>query len=335
MQEYWELCKSAVNGHYEHCYFDATSSEEFSPDSKTSIARLRAVVQHLNTEFYTTVRLYGHKFQILTGDDAPASNGILHSVAEGPTRVSREESIKWVQQVLVRTRGKELVGNFNPLLIGELFWEQSSGWKKLAINHIEKVSRVCENFLESLLEEKASKDVKARLWPTRIAEALKSRRRAAFDELDKIMEDLRSFPINYNHYYTDTIHKRRLERQKSTLAKAVESGIEQKEHTRYSITFDSVNIEKVIQSFNKQADPNMESFSCEEALDCLFAIYKVSFHLSYLFKTLVQRSHSQFPGPAKDFRGQRHNSSYRTPHCSWSGDNLLAGHREFHEGLRG
>jgi hypothetical protein len=34
-----------------------------------------------------------------------------------------------VRQVLIRTRGKELPGNFNPLLVGELFWEQSSKWQ--------------------------------------------------------------------------------------------------------------------------------------------------------------------------------------------------------------
>jgi len=38
----------------------------------------------------------------------------------------------------------------------------------------------------------------------------------------------------------------------------------------------SVDIAQVVAGFNSHVNPDMESFSCEEALDCLFAIYKVS-----------------------------------------------------------
>lgn len=30
-------------------------------------------------------------------------------------------AVQWVGQALIRTRGRELGGNFNPLLVGELF----------------------------------------------------------------------------------------------------------------------------------------------------------------------------------------------------------------------
>jgi hypothetical protein len=35
------------------------------------------------------------------------------------------------------------------------------------------------------------------------------------------------------------------------------------------------HIDQVVTSISEEADPNMENVSCEEALDCLFAIYKV------------------------------------------------------------
>jgi hypothetical protein len=38
-----------------------------------------------------------------------------------PINKTALEALEWVGQVLIRTRGKELAGNFNPLLIGELF----------------------------------------------------------------------------------------------------------------------------------------------------------------------------------------------------------------------
>lgn len=43
----------------------------------------------------------------------------------------------------------------------------------------------------------------------------------------------------------------------------------------------SIDVERVIDSFSKLTGPDMESFSCEEALNCLFAIYEVSHESSY------------------------------------------------------
>lgn len=50
-----------------------------------------------------------------------------------PIQKTASEALEWVSQVLIRTRGKELAGNFNPLLIGELFWEQSSKWPSMSM----------------------------------------------------------------------------------------------------------------------------------------------------------------------------------------------------------
>jgi len=44
-------------------------------------------------------------------------------------------------------------------------------------------------------------DVKSRLWLYQISDALKTRRKAAMLELEKIIEETKGFPINYNHYY--------------------------------------------------------------------------------------------------------------------------------------
>jgi len=62
--DFWEVCKAAVNGHYEGEYFNNEEGHEFSLDSPHTIARLRAVVQHLNTEFEDTLRKKGLKYQI-------------------------------------------------------------------------------------------------------------------------------------------------------------------------------------------------------------------------------------------------------------------------------
>jgi hypothetical protein len=118
------------------------------------------------------------------------------------------------------------------------------------------------------------------LWDTKIHDALKQRSHLASEELAKIMEDTKGYPINYNHYYTDTIKRRRQNRQriaiKETAEKASKTTIlpEQAFVENPAVTT-TVDIDQLVQSLAESNDHNMENFSCEEALDCLFAIYKV------------------------------------------------------------
>ncbi|KAF7879541.1 hypothetical protein EAF04_000736 [Stromatinia cepivora] len=280
-----ETCKAAVKGHYEDDYFHKDTDQPFSIDCPATIARLRAVVQYMNTEFCNNFRNNGHKFQIDISDTTTSQDTTFYASlknasnsSNGPIYMSKAGAIQWIRQIMIKNRGQELQGNFNPLIIGELFREQSVNWERLAIDHVEDVARVCERFLDQLLKEKCPKDVKARIWSSRILDALKARRKAAFRELELIMEDTRGFPINYNHYYTDTIHKRRRERQKAFLADSLESATEHNHLAGCNSTHTSasIDIDKVATDFFTQIDPDMDNFSSEEALECLFAIYKVS-----------------------------------------------------------
>lgn len=81
-------------------------------------------------------------------------------------------------------------------------------------------------FLDHLLRQKCPDDVRSRLWSTKILDALRTRSKSAFQEFDLIMEDVKNFPINYNHYYTDTINNRRDERQRTLLGDALEAATE-------------------------------------------------------------------------------------------------------------
>lgn len=282
---YHETCKAAVKGHYEDAYFHKDADQPFSLDSSATIARLRAVVQYINTEFCNVVRNKGHKYQIDMSDTSGTgqyttfckSAKSAPTSKKGPISMTKAEAIQWIRQIMVKNRGQELQGNFNPLIIGELFREQSSNWERLAVDHIEDVAQVCERFLDHLFKEKCPKDIKARVWSSRILDSLKARRKAAFRELELIMEDTRGFPINYNHYYTDTIHKRRQERQKAFLADSLESATEythlpgcQSTHTSASI-----DIDEVATNFFTHIDPDMDNFSAEEALECLFAASRI------------------------------------------------------------
>ncbi|KAI6399614.1 hypothetical protein MCOR20_008756 [Pyricularia oryzae] len=249
-----EVCKAASNGHYEHEYFKTKDGGEFTLSKKSTIARLRAAVQHWNNKFSEDIRTKGHKYQI-----SRVAPGELDPIAiteegsgksnSGPKKISKTEAYSWVKGVVLRSRGTELFGSFNPHVIAELFWEQSQPWGELANAHADLICDICENFLSNLLEKQGAKDVTPRIW---LVPHYQQRKAAAHEELRKLLEDLKGFPINYNHYYTDNLHKSRQEKLKSHLKVGKPGYLE-----------------------HHATNADMEEFSCEEAIECLLAIYKV------------------------------------------------------------
>jgi GTPase SAR1 family protein len=302
---FYEICKAAVNGHYEGSYFRYNGNGSSLQDLAVS-RRLRAEVQLLNQKFAEEVRLKGHKYYIKGLQDVSldAEQADLQSSDEEPSeseretesktpdesepygepmrpqKMSRRKAMKWVNEVVVRTRGRELLGNFNPLVIAELFWEQSSKWHFFAKAHIDKASGACQSFLERALKDMAPRDIFRRLWP-RILGEITRKRQDATDELEKILKDIRSYVINYNHYYTDTIKKSRYERRKAHMQKCLEKATRHKKipGSKSDQTYADLDLHHLLGLFSERIDPNMDDHSSEEVLDCLFAIYKVCSHM--------------------------------------------------------
>ena len=301
-----EVCKAAVDGHYEGDYFTNHESD-FSLSSAATIRRLRAVIQQMNMSFSEIVRVNGHKYQILASSDFKDEEGSStpangksddssttqkQTMASSPTRwlnlnlnavlpkrLDSRKAQEWVRLHLVKNRGMELIGNFNPLLVAHLFWEQCEQWQPLAENYLDRVNDVCTLFFDIVPKDKCPKDIVSRLQASLVRDMLNDRYNNASQELKRLIEDIQSYPMNYNHYYTDTLYGRRQERDKASLATCIEDatshevliGCNSSQHTK--ATFD---IDKATDACSQSIDRNMENISCKEALDCLFAIYKVS-----------------------------------------------------------
>lgn len=102
---------------------------------------------------------------------------------------------------------------------------------------------------------------------------MQQRSRDALKELDKLLADARDFPINYNHYYTDTVHMKRQQRMLEQLEGFAPEAVTPDE---WENTSPKEVIESAIETWGNCTTADMEDFSCEEALDCLLAIYEVS-----------------------------------------------------------
>ncbi|KAI6789104.1 hypothetical protein KC361_g8699 [Hortaea werneckii] len=104
---YQNIVKAAVNGQYEHDFFGDPDPDAGVGD-KSNMRRLRAVAQHLNLQFASTIRQYGHKLAIIESDSEVAANepeleaGYEH-FAELQEHIDPSEAVNRVRRILIRS----------------------------------------------------------------------------------------------------------------------------------------------------------------------------------------------------------------------------------------
>jgi hypothetical protein len=96
-QSFTTICKESCDGIYEGSFFGDFASGESR--------RFRAIVQNLNLAFAEDIRLRDDQIDL-------RGQGL-----EGKS----VEAISWVRDKLISSRGRELLGTFSPMLIGDLF----------------------------------------------------------------------------------------------------------------------------------------------------------------------------------------------------------------------
>lgn len=230
------LLRAAIAGHYADGFF-GNMNMDAAPDSDQNVCRFRAAVQHLNMEFASTMRAQGRKYIVGSGpgdDEAEqeeerialkelnATDGdALGFLFPKPKEFTRKESIMWVQKMLVRSRGAELMGNFNPALVGSIFQELSTPWEAIALEHITRVASICRNFVHKVVESKAPGDFVDRLVSKSVDTALNDALKNAKCELKKLMADNRGPPMTYSASWTTSHQKSRQRRHVKQTQKAL------------------------------------------------------------------------------------------------------------------
>ena len=292
-----DILKSATKGYYDSDFFGSIDMEA-GVDSTENIRRFRAVIQHLNMSFANDMRLRGHKFAFEAGpgdeereieEDTKAERELdeLEDEEETPTflpvpkKLTRKEAVCWVKKTLERSRGYELPGTFQPMLISQLFWEQSGPWEQLASQHITRVAQACRDFVATVLGAIAPTEFQERLNAINVDAALSKSLTDARAELAKLLQDKARHPSTYNHYFTTTIQKMRLRKHQSMTKSASKAA----EKTIVDINYGNVahvDPDKLASHMNKAIEPDMDIFSSQEALDTQRAYYKDAVSYTHL-----------------------------------------------------
>jgi hypothetical protein len=183
-----------------------------------------------------------------------------------------------IENLMNRTRGRELPGTFNPMIISDLFLEQSQPWEALAEAHISQVARAVRTFLKHLISHTADSTTCGALFQTLVE-----------PELEKIVKDVkhktadllaphqRGHPITYNHYFTETVQNVKKERSRVELTRVIQnvfgvSSLQPSESSRY---VESMDLRPLLEALMAHNNPDMNQYACSEALDCMQAYYKV------------------------------------------------------------
>ncbi|KAL8673574.1 MAG: hypothetical protein Q9168_002006 [Polycauliona sp. 1 TL-2023] len=264
-QRFSILIKAATDGVYGDEYF----GDPMTPEGASK--RLRAVIQNRLLLFADDMRLHGQDKKIVDDHIEIATD------TGAGTRIRHSAYLDHVGDVMKRTRGRELPGTFNPLIIGDLFYEQSKPWKELTERCCRAVVGIIKETLRSTIDSAADSATAEGLLQTLLYPALEARKSHFYAKVLEVLEPhVRGHAITYNHYYTDTVQKARNEHEKADQAQRLRAffGRGPREDSIY--INQQVNVSELVGSLRVSTQDDMDRYACSEATYCMKAYYKVA-----------------------------------------------------------
>ena len=160
----------------------------------------------------------GHHFVVTDSSDA----SLLQVGRPKENILSRSGFLKRIESLMNRTRGREFPGTFNPMVVSDLFFEQSSPWEELARAHIVQIMSAVRIFLKHLTSYVSDTSTCGALFQTLVEPALERiSKNVKSKAADLLASHQRGHPITYNHYFTETVQQVRKERTTSELTRII------------------------------------------------------------------------------------------------------------------
>ena len=295
-QSFQSILKAAVDGTYGNAFFgDASTEEGYS-------RRLRAVIQNMNEDFAEAIETDGQSPKILDYEevdsledrsdapDAPeAANRSAQDLCESgmhrlekPRHILREDYIDEIEPLLRRSRGRELPGMFNPLMVSDLFQQLSAPWKDLATRHLKQMEEAVQTFLKCAIEHATDEVTSSALLCEIINPMMDKKVKDVAEKLADLVQPYReSHPITYNHYFTETIQKARQQHAQEDMMSRFKDFIGVDDDDSLGCTFEHLkikgtNLQDMISSLTQKTEDDMNRYACNEILLCVEAYYKVT-----------------------------------------------------------
>ncbi|KAF2637143.1 hypothetical protein P280DRAFT_501016 [Massarina eburnea CBS 473.64] len=147
--------------------------------------------------------------------------------------------------LMTYTRGRELLGTFNPMIISDLFLEQSQHWEALARSHVEKVTRSVNIFLKRLISHIADASTCGTLFQAVI--------KLSLEQIVMYLKENAAHLLGF--FGVESLHP---------------SGLQQYGNVDYRLLLDTLMTRN---------ERDMNRYACLEALDCKQTYYNRRFSI--------------------------------------------------------
>lgn len=119
----------------------------------------------------------------------------------------------WIERYYLESRGSELPGTVNPMVLQNMFRQQSSPWEKIAVKYLENISSAVHSYNGTILAEILPDDDMREKLRGIISSREQETYNQAHEQLLKILNDERGGILQtVNHYYADSLSSIRQER---------------------------------------------------------------------------------------------------------------------------
>lgn len=180
-------------------------------------------------------------------------------------------------KIYSRTRGRELPGNYNHVLLAELFHFQSKRWKQLATDHVELVYNELKSFVTVLARHITHDEERINLEISKnVNEHLATHMGDAEKELQILVQDERQQPITYNHYFTDNVQQARQNTSRDLINRIVKDTADNDFHGAMHISNNGIDVKRLVSALQKRVIVDMDEQACSEVRAGLDAYYKVN-----------------------------------------------------------
>lgn len=174
-------------------------------------------------------------------------------------------------------RGCELLGVPNPLVVGDLFREQSAPWETLARRYIQTAWKKCNKFLEAAITHVADD---AETAAAILQEIVKPAMDRVWKDVQEKTEHILQFhrrihPITYSPELRQKVEDTRTTRRRAALSRTLRSFFSM-QRTR-TVEHGTFKLDDLIDAIEEEfTGPDVETSLASDALDIMEAYYDVS-----------------------------------------------------------
>ncbi|KAJ8132968.1 hypothetical protein O1611_g656 [Lasiodiplodia mahajangana] len=282
-RSFTNIVQASIDGNYTDAFFANMDTANRYPK------RLRAVVQNTLLDFAEKMHIYGHAriiqeeeegYDEESDEEYEGEERYEASVVSDIRCVSRTKYIEEVRDIMKESRGRELPGTYNPLIVAELFSKQCKPWENLVLDLGDRVLQSAEVAIDAALDYVADEETAAAITRTIIVPSMDQLKRGLRAKLDEMLHPhLSGHPITYNHYLTENVQKAQAARNRRAIKKQLVRFLGRNSWNGVGpFHFNPVSL---LDSLESNTEPDMDTYSCSIAIDMMEAYYKVA------LKTLI------------------------------------------------